>query len=285
MGAGSGKIVLDADASKVVSEAKRGGDAFKQAAHEAAGVGKQLEKYGDHLARTVIGASAVIRAIEAISNAVREYGKATADASKKAGATGVSAGLAGARLGLSGADTSALTGGASAKSADEVASFLATLAGTKGPGKQAVGRTDAFRATSLFKSGLFDSDEITEAIGKGDLAGLMKSAGKRRALLGSGVTDELDVRARENQAENYATSTTAANGGARRRLIDANLAEQKARNPVSGAALSAAYGAPLVGGLFESEAAGLVAFKLDQQTQIMRDQGNRPALAPSPDKQ
>lgn len=287
MGTGSGKIILDADASKVVNEAKKGGDAFRAAAKEAAGLGGQIDKYGTQLAKTVVSVGSVAKAIASVTQEIVNAQRAAAEASRKTGGAALSAAEAGARLGLTGSDSKALTAAGGGRSREDLIGLLEALASAKGPGGASISRTNAFQAANNFRSGA-TREEAIEAAKAGTGTALLKTVNQRNALLGDEAIGERDLRAQEIAAGEQAADIRAGRNGARNRRAQVARDLRNARSPVAGGLQSAVGAATsIVGGDSAIEAADILILgaKLDEQTAIMRGQANRPALAPSPNKQ
>lgn len=286
--ANGGKIILDADASKVVQESKKAGDAMKQATKDAAGVGGQIGKWGEQMAKTVAGVGAVVRAIASVSKEVAAAQRAAMDANAKGGGRALDSGVAAARLGLGAGDAAALTGAGGGKSAEDMIALLNALAGAKGPGGAAIGRTDVFRAANAFRTGTVSQDEAIDAAKSGTTLDLLKTANQRYGLLGDDARGELGIRATEQAAADEAMRLRDGDSGGRSRVGAARRELRNARHPVAGAFQNIVGDyTQAVGGdaIIQAADVAILRDSLQEQTAIMRADANRPALAPSPGKQ
>lgn len=288
MAGNTGKVVIDADASKAVAAAKKTGDAFKDATKQAAGLGGQIDGFASKFAKTLVGVGAVTRAIAAAAQEVVNLQRAAADASRKTGGNALDSATAGARLGLTGRESAAFTAASGGRSREDMIGLLNALADAEGPGRVKVTKTNAFQAREAFSRSTVTSQEAVEAAQKGLGKELIGTADKRFALIGDDAQGELAIRQKENAAAEQAAQINAARNGGRNRLAQSQRALRNARDPITGAFQNTVAGfTSAVGGDSVIEAADimLIGNKLDAQTAIMRSQSDRPALAPSPDKQ
>jgi hypothetical protein len=282
-GAGSNgaKIVLDADASKVVGEAKKAGDELKKAARAGGSIGDEFEKMPGKIAKTVVGVGALLRAVAAVSQELNKVQTQAADANRQSGGAALDRDIAGARLGLTSTQSQALST-PGARSTQEMDQMLGSMVGLKGPGGGAIDQQSVFRAAQLYRGGGFDRDEIVEALRNGTLDDLQKQAGDRVAGFGQESQQELAVRDFENQ-NSAAALAARADRGLKKRLAQSAIDARNAKHPggqvVQGIAsgLTAPIGGDALIEMGDTAAQGNGLLK-----QIATNTAPRPALARPP---
>lgn len=280
-GSNSAKIVLDADASRVVNEAKKGGEEFKKTARAAGSIGKEFADMPGKIAKTVIGVGALLRAVAAVSQELNKVQTQAADANRKSGGAALDRGITGARLGLSSQQTTALSA-PGARSTEEMDQLLGSFVGLKGPGGGAVDQTTLFRAANLFRKGTFDREEIIDAVRNGTIDELQNKAGDRIAGLGGEAQTELAVRGFENQNAAAALADRS-DRGLRKRLGQSAIDARNAKHPGAAVLQGVAGGltAPVGGdALIEMGDTAIASKGLLEQ--IATNTAPRPALARPP---
>jgi len=241
-------IVLDVNDAQLIAKSLQARKSLGGGAKEAAG---HFDRMTGSLGRTLLGVGTLVNLIKGVANAVNQVSSAARDLNKTTGARGLSSEIAGQRLGLSATQTQAIVGGSSTRSEDEMAQFLSSLTGVKGPGGRKLSTRDVARATQLFGSGVIDQGEITGALTEGGSAGLNRlgnQVGGRLGGLSGDARTELELRRLEND-EARRVSATNSDSGAARRLADARMARKRAENPWTYAAQDAiAQATSIVGG-------------------------------------
>ncbi len=228
-GSNSAKIVLDADASKVIGEAKKVGDELKKTARHGGSIGEEFDKMPGKIAKTVVGVGALLRAVAAVSQELNKVQTQAADANRQSGGAALDRGISGARLGLTSTQTEALSS-PGARSTQEIDSLLSSLVGSKGPGGGAIDQRTIFRAVEAFKTGGFDKDEVIEAVRNGSVDDLVNGASARVGGLGEESQQEIAVRGFENQ--NTAAALAArADRGLKKRLAQSAIDARNAKHP------------------------------------------------------
>ena len=229
MAEGRAKIIIDADAAKVIAEAIKAGDAIEKAGKRARSFGRAIADSNRELAGTVVKTAVLLKTLDAVAETYEKFRKMTVDASGKIGGAELKAQLAGQRLGLSAEQSSGLLVGEGATTADERAGYLEKLAGMVGDkGAGNLTAESASRAAALFRTGLYREDELSDAIKKGTLGDL--EADDRKSKLTGLARKEYVTRSYEMGLE-QAGDRTRAGSGFGRRWTDADVEYDRARNP------------------------------------------------------
>lgn len=271
MPAGVGKIILDASVERVVQAAKVGGNAIKKMVDQSSKLGEELGKTPGQLAKSLIGATAIVAAIRAASQAVDELNRKAAEAGRQRGTGVLARADAAGRLGITGADAEAVTA-PGARSREERTSFLGALAAGG-----ALDRQTVFEATEVFGGGFASEEETVQAARSGDIAGLRRRIAGRRAAFTPEALDELNVRAFENTLADQGQQVQAERSR-RARAAEALRANFAARNPYTSLAVDAAGVIP---GLNQEANAILLNRNTDVLKAIEANTKPRPSLAPA----
>lgn len=260
-GESSAKITVDADTRNVEASGEKVARGFRGAAHEAHGIGQQLEHVGKHLAGHLIGIRALVRLLEHAGEAAKEYQKSLAEANKSVGEGVMSRAESGGRLGITGKEAASFTapGIHSRKEGD---AFLGQLAGLN-TGRSRISKRDIARAVNLFRSGVFGASEITEAVREGRLDELEAQVGARTEAAGEEFKDEADARVRENTLADTAEEDKAAHGK-NLRAAQAEIDARDARHPVGAAATKVLKSIPIIGAGVEVADTARMAASLDR---------------------
>jgi hypothetical protein len=227
MAEGRAKIIIDADAAKVIAEAIRAGNAIEGAGRKARGFGKAIQEFNKDLAGTVVKTTLVLKTLNALGDSLEKLRGGKVEASTKVGGAELRAQVAGSRLGIGSDQASALLQGAGVVGIDDRAAYLEKLASDK----DLKGRLDAgtlSQASALYRSGLYQEDEIKAGIKGGTLAQL--AAEDRQSKLTGRAAREYNTQLFETQ-RGMAAANIRANDGFGARYTDANTDYMRARNP------------------------------------------------------
>jgi len=232
-------IVLDADHGKVDSAAKKTAGEYRKVANEAAGVGRQVDKWGRQFAEKAAGLGAILGTIRAVGQEFDRQTAAAAGANRSRGGSAVSRqnnlrelGMDQGASGMGGAEA-AILGGAGGTTVADRDAFLGGMVGMKQSSKTEIPRENFARAQALFNTGLFSQKELGEAIGDGSkLTALMGQAQSRGAGLTDTARGELAAVEFERNAGNSAEENRAGRG-LRARIAQQQKDAFEAANPLA----------------------------------------------------
>ncbi|MBA3588516.1 hypothetical protein [Methylibium sp.] len=265
------KIVIDADAARVIAEAVRAQRAVKGIGVEAKGVGKAMEKWGGGLVKSLFGVGALVAMIRQAAEALKKVNAEAAAASKTSGGGALARSMAAGKLGV---DANAVESYAAGgyRSRDEQTSLLTAL-GEGGP----LDQRSVARATAAFGTGMFDQGEVVKAARDGSVDSLFAEGQRRRAAMSPEALAELELRSFENRTADGSLAARQADG-ARQRGIAAVKDNFRARNAGAGAALDAFGNLPFA----DARESGIIESRnRDTLETIARNTAPRPAVAPA----
>ncbi|MBA3622963.1 MAG: hypothetical protein H0W48_00535 [Methylibium sp.] len=269
------RIVVDADMRRVDSAAARTRGEVKKVGAEAGNVGQQFDKWGRQMAARMVSLTAILGLMRSISEEGRKQQGAAADAAKAVGSSALKQGLAASRLGLSSEQAGALTT-PGARSRDEMVGFLDAL--SRGD-QRGADHPMVFRSAALLNSGLYEQDEVMDALRRGDIGRLEAGASGRLANLSTEARAELATRTAEGGAGERAQRAQLDRGGFRARAVAAHRGVQAAESPWSEWGASKVEGwVPGASQLRDSRIESL----LQEQNRII-EESQRPSLPRPPE--
>lgn len=227
------KIVVDADFGRVDAAAKKSQEAVKSVGKEAAKTDKHLQQWTNSMAGAAVRAVSVLNAIKSVGAEFERQRQERVSASKETGTANVKRARNLRALGFDktaggiDAAVSAQTGGDAAVSQDEMDSFVEQLAGSK----EKIKTTNAARAMSLFRTGVFSKEELAAAAtSTRSLDKLSLQTNERIGKLSQAEREEFAITAIERREKNRADEVKA-QGGLEARAVDAVRERQKAESP------------------------------------------------------
>ena len=293
MAEGRAKIIIDADAAKVIAEAIKAGDAISKTA-------RKTKSIGDEFTRAITKVELFKKAVSLAGQAVSAVVDRAERLSKQGGGGKLSLATSLSSLGVPDIDAAvsrvrASPGGATL---DEIESFAASLAEQQRSGRVGLGGGDAIKAIEQYAAGgslAFGQGgrDLLEGLGRGlPLNEAVNASVSRRPGLfglttntGSAILEELGLR----QQERYGALDEENRGRAAGRQVRAGRIELNRQLAEGG------VGASLLGILPQAvqdagsayrgraELAG-VREAIGEQTELIRQQTSKPTLAPGADQ-
>lgn len=242
------KIVIDADNGKLDAAADRSAKKVRGIADGARDINTQFDKLGKQIVQRVAGLTAMVTTIRAVGDEISKRQTATAEANRMVGGRTLGVGQSIRALGLdkaAGADAAfrevgQLTG---QRSTDEVAAFLSQLASKQQGAKRKMKPDDIRQIMSLFATGLFTENELTEGAGsRRGIAGLTGQVTQRLEGLTAIEQAERRIRFQEN-TQTAVAQRTMAERGYRRRGAASDIALYEAQNPIAAGIVGTVRGA------------------------------------------
>jgi hypothetical protein len=265
------KIVIRADGSQPVNMAKLIGEEMDKTAKKAGEVGKHVDKWGDGLAKAVLAAITIKKAISEVIQGYEQLLQKGKDASRTGGQIALERDQAAARLRLTGTQAQGMAA-AGKHSQEENVSFMTALAAQNPYGLHP---RQSMKAMELFRTGLYSQSEILEAQQAGRMGQLQKQQATRYNQLSYEAQQELDLRENENiSAQDQREIRHRA--GVKSRLAEAATGRLEAANPLS--AILSKLGGPFKDWITNDVNGERHIRALEANTRATRDQNSRPSL-------
>jgi hypothetical protein len=281
-----GVIKIKGDTSDLDRKLEKSKESMKGLAQHAEKAHGHSKSFGEawshanrHMEHALLRGISIAHVVKEAAEAMKEFQDEAAKASKSIGGMAIERDIAAKKLGLTNEQAEAAVGGAGAATAEERNKFFSSLGDAKvGRGKLPITKEQAFKLQSAFNSGLYKEDELKEIMQKGTIDEI--NVGGRLASLSPTARAEYNTRAAEYEGKERAEAARAP-GGFAVRQADAIIEARNAEHPIIGALQSFASKATSpVGGDAIIKTFDRMAQHLEDQTEMMKSETERPTLAP-----